>query len=238
VYLNAVAVADGQQLEPLVKKAVNDFVKGCKVDGIWSALKACCLLAGPRTLAGINIPLVGASPTFNAFTSGQYSRETGLDGNGSTMYIDSNRNSTADPQDSQHMAVYVSTFTSGTQGFMGAGGGGNTGASSFGATTSFFHHNRSLTANTTAFASVQGFLGMSRAQSASYTFRANGTTSSFSQASETSHSGSVFVFARNVAGAQLVSNSRLAFYSIGEALDLSRLDTRISADITAIDAAI
>jgi hypothetical protein len=43
------------------------------------------------------------------------------------------------------------------------------------------------------------------------------------------------VYKRNTAG---YSNARLAFYSIGESLDLAALDTRVSALITAIGAAI
>ena len=65
VYLNAVAVADGEQLEPAVRKAINDFVNGCKQDGIWDAIKASCILAGARTLAGALVPLVGTAPTNN-----------------------------------------------------------------------------------------------------------------------------------------------------------------------------
>jgi hypothetical protein len=42
---------------------VNAFVKGCKADGIWSAIKASCILAGADTLAGALVPLVGAAPT-------------------------------------------------------------------------------------------------------------------------------------------------------------------------------
>jgi hypothetical protein len=39
-------------------------------------------------------------------------------------------------------------------------------------------------------------------------------------------------------GTTLYTNSRLAFYSIGESLDLALLDTRVTALITAIGAAI
>jgi len=55
-YLAAVQAADGQLLEPAVRIAINNFVVGCKADGIWTAIKASCILAGARTLAGALVP--------------------------------------------------------------------------------------------------------------------------------------------------------------------------------------
>lgn len=108
-YLAAVQAADGQLLEPDVRIAVNNFIVGCKTDGIWSAIKASCILAGARTLNGALVPLVGTAPTNFNFVDGDYNRETGLVGDGSTKYLDSNRNNDADPQDSKHISVYAST---------------------------------------------------------------------------------------------------------------------------------
>ena len=104
-YVNAVEAADGQLLEFAVGKAINDFVVGCKLDNTWPAIKASCILAGARTLTGALVPLVGTAPTNNNFASGDYNRKTGLVGNGSTKYLDSNRNNNADPQNSNHNAV-------------------------------------------------------------------------------------------------------------------------------------
>jgi hypothetical protein len=39
-YLRAVEAADGQALETPVKRAVDDFFRGTKADGIWDAIKA------------------------------------------------------------------------------------------------------------------------------------------------------------------------------------------------------
>ena len=47
--------------------------------------------------------------------------------------------------------------------------------------------------------------------------------------------GNVFVFGSN---ANYISNARLAFYSIGESLDLAALDSRVTALVTSIGAAI
>jgi hypothetical protein len=58
-YLRAVEAADGQALETPVKRAVDDFFRGTKADGTFSALKASCILCGARTLAGALVPLAG-----------------------------------------------------------------------------------------------------------------------------------------------------------------------------------
>ena len=110
-YIQAVEVADGQALEPATRQAINNFVIGCKQDGIWNAIKASCILSGARTLNGALQPLVGTAPTNvgGLFVSGDYTRKTGLVGDGSTKYLDSNRNNNADPQNSKHLAVYIQT---------------------------------------------------------------------------------------------------------------------------------
>jgi hypothetical protein len=89
-YMAAVEAADGEPLELGVRLAITDFVLGCKSDGIWTAIKASCILAGARTLTGALVPLVGAAPTNNNFVSGDYNRKTGLVGDGSTKYLNSN----------------------------------------------------------------------------------------------------------------------------------------------------
>ncbi len=58
-YIQAVEASDGQALAGSTTKAINNFVIGCKQDGIWNAIKASCILAGARTLAGALVPLVG-----------------------------------------------------------------------------------------------------------------------------------------------------------------------------------
>ena len=89
--------------------AINGFVVGCKQDGIWDAIKACCIMAAWDGLDGALYPLKGAAPTNFNFVSGDYDRETGLVGDGSTKYLDSNRNNNADPQNNNHICLSVST---------------------------------------------------------------------------------------------------------------------------------
>lgn len=114
-YIQAVEAADGQALESATRKAINDFVIGCKQDGIWDAIKASCILAGARTLAGALVPLVGTAPTNYNFVAGDYNRKTGLKGNATTKYLNSNRDNAADPQNSSSRCVFVTTaLTSGS----------------------------------------------------------------------------------------------------------------------------
>lgn len=245
-YIAAVEAADGQSLEAGVKIAIRDFVIGCKADGIWTALKASCILAGARTLSGALVPLVGTAPTNNNFVSGDYNRKTGLVGNGSTKYLDSNRNNNADPQNSYHQATWVTVAPPAGAGgtYIGAGAA-STGSSQFGPITSgpfsiAFRNRSGAGYNHSKTHAVLGLIGASRSNSSNYIARADGTNQTATFASETPHNGNVLVFARNsgtnVPGAFLAG--RLAFYSIGESLDLALLDTRVTALINAIAAAI
>ena len=244
-YIDAVELEDGQALEVGVKDAINDFVVGCKSDGIWSAIKASCILAGARTLDGALVPLVGSAPTNNNFVSGDYDRETGLVGNASTKYLATARNNNSDPQNDNHNAVYIHTVDATVFGafYLGAGGG-TTGANSLTRGSSVLPHaarNRSSTRTEIGGNTPPaGFFGMARSASGSYTVRNNSTNTSISVTSQTPSSDEIFVFVRNNGSGtpQFYSNSRLQFYSIGESLDLADLDSRVSTLMTDLAAAI
>jgi hypothetical protein len=247
-YIAAVEAADGQLLEFGVGKAINDFVVGCKQDKIWDAIKASCILAGARTLNGALVPLSGTAPTNNNFVSGDYNRKTGLVG-GSTKYLDSNRNNNADPQNSQHMAVYVSSFVVSPGGYRGFIGGGDnqTGSSNFfvnGTTNILDSRSRYLASavvdqRALGAALSPGITGLSRNTSASYVVRANGSNTTAVYTSQAPSNINVWVFTANNNGTPAVPTaSRLAFYSIGESLDLALLDARVTALITAFGVAI
>lgn len=241
VYLNAVAVADGEQLEPAVKKAINDFVKGCKQDGIWDAINTACIMMGARTVAGALVALKGTTPTNNNFVSGDYNRETGLKGNASNKFVNSNVNANAFPQNSFHTAVYASATGSGVQAYVGAGLN-STGSMNFytdgGGGIQF--RNRTTAADTlSGVGATAGFIGTSRSASASFVSRAGGTSQTRSFSSESPVNANVYIFSLNNGGSSSFATSgRLAFYSIGEAINLATLDTRVSALYTAIGAAI
>jgi hypothetical protein len=238
LYLSKVQSADGQALEPAVQQAINDFVVGCKADGIWNAIKASCILMGARTLAGALTPLKGGSPTnvSNNFVSGDYSRTTGLVGNGTNKFLNSGRNTNADPQDNQHNAVYVSTAqTSGTAFYLGARNttlaDGTIGAASLGTTSgNHFVRSRSETFITLS-GTPAGLVAVSRSASSEYISRNGGVSATQTVTSQTPANREIALFAlmqsSNSTGT-LFTTGRLAFYSIGESLDLALLDTRVT----------
>lgn len=238
-YLTAVATADGQSVQPSVQKAVNNFVKGCKQDGIWDAMKAAVILCGANSLTGALVPLKGTAPTNNNFVAGDYTRTTGLLGNVTTKFLDSNRAGNADPQNSFHVAVYASTVASGGVRVYSGSGLNASGSFNFfvdGGTAITFRNRTAASSSLASAASVAGLLGTSRSSSASYVSRAGGTSQTNTAASETPVSQNIFIYALNNSGASFHANARLAFYSIGESIDLALLDTRVSALVTAIGA--
>ena len=245
-YINAVQLADGQALEPEVTMAVDAFVKGCKADGIWDAIKASCILCGARTISGALVPLVGAAPTAYSFASGDYDR-TGLKGDGATKYLDTNRAGNASDSDDTHLSLYFTSAASFANvahagyitntiapadpsysySFLFKDGANNALAYYLGGTT-FYSGGGSAT----------GFSGVSSTGGSSFTSRLAGTdkTGSFTQSL---YPANYYIFARNnTPGAAALSNARLAFYSIGSSLDLAALDTRVSTLVAAIAAAI
>jgi hypothetical protein len=235
-YITAVEIADGQALELAVRTAINDFVVGCKADGIWDAIKASCIMAGARTLSGALVPLKGAAPTNFNFVPGDYNRKTGLVGNGSTKHLNSNRNNNADPQNSKHLAVFqtsVATFDSLLIATLN-----NPGRS---ALISFFATGISQRINSDAIASNNGngvgFVGGVRTTSTATAARVNGTNFADTITSQTPTFQNIGVFGPAVQATAL-TNARLAFYSIGEAINLVQLDTRVTNLINAINGAI
>ena len=236
-YIAAVETSDGQDLEPGVREAINDFVVGCKADGIWAALKASCIMAGARTLTGAMTPLVGPAPTSFNFVDGDYNRKTGLVGDGLTRYLNSNRNNNADPQDNRHVCVAANLPDNGSKVLIGvrAVGTNSGGFEIRHQGTSYYVPiaNTSVIVDLPSTGSLN-FLGYSRSSSAEYISRRNQTNTTVSQLSGSAVAIDVMVFTRT--DLAIKSNSRIAFYSIGESLDLAKLDARVTALINAYGA--
>ena len=236
-YIAAVEAADAQTLEDAVKFAYEDFILGCKADGIWSAIKASCILAGARTLSGALVPLVGTAPTNFNFVSGDYNRKTGLLGNGSTKYLGSNRNNSSDGKDNFHLSVYISQASSNSKFLMGAGANATQGQSLFAVLSSKIQSRlRSTTLAAATSATTTGFISASRSTASNFNLRVGSTNQSFSIASQSPFSGEILIFRTNQS--TVTSDGRKTFYSIGENIDLAALDTRVSTLMTAIAAAI
>jgi hypothetical protein len=244
-YITAVETADTQSLETGVKLAINDFVVGCKDDGIWAAIKASCILAGARTLTGALVPLVGTAPTNNNFVSEDYNRKTGLVGDGSTKYLDTNSSPTAAPETltSFAYAVYCSQLpTNGiNSAFMGYRG--NT-------SVALYQLHRNVSNLLSAFnkfgnnitrSQSSGFIGSARSGTTESLRSGGATTTATSTASENfSNQNNVGVFSfREVNGSRVnMSNARISFYLQAAFLDLALLDARVTTLIDDIDAAI
>jgi len=252
-YIINVEEQDGQPLESGVRTAINDFVVDCKSDGIWNAIKASCILAGARTLDGALVPLTGGAPTNNNFVSADYDRETGLKGDGSTKYLDSNRNANAQGQNNFHFSVFLTNA-----------GSTNTDRAHIstpfsGISNSDLSHIRAIADNRLILrnrnangdnnnilpspaGSTVNFLGSNRNASNFFSFRRQSVTTNValgrSASSFPAIDGNMAIFARLGSPASNYSNARLSFYSIGESLDLAKLDTRVSNLMTAIGAAI
>jgi len=236
-YLAAVKAADGTGVEVGVANAVDAFVTGCKSDGIWDAIIASCILAGARTLAGALVPLVGTAPTNNNFTASDYNRETGLVGDGSTTYLDSNRALGDDPQNDAHISAYATTADQASA-FAGALDASVNGTQIYNDTVTSYYRANSSGSVSVAGTLPTGLSGVSRSSAANIDYLRSGSVVNVSNASASSSALNIWVFARNYSTSQQFSAARIAFYSIGESLDLAALDARVSALITAIGNAI
>jgi hypothetical protein len=239
-YVLAVEAADGDRLEDGVISAYDAFITGCKSDGIWSALKASCILAGARTLSGALVPLVGTAPTNANFVTADYNRETGLKGDGATKYLNPNRSNNADPQNSKHFSVYATQLQVGNGWYLG--GSQNSSGQSFIYFASVLR--MSINANSAGnlgFAHAVGLLGCNRSNATTIQGRTNKSTqgdgiTTIALNSQTPANFTPHLFRRHPG--DNYSNSRLSFYSIGEGMNLALLDTRVSTLMTALAAAI
>jgi hypothetical protein len=242
-YINRVIAADvaagnSSGLEAGVQDAYNAFFVACKSDGMINAIKACCIVAGAQTLQGCLVPLVGAAPTNFNFVAGDYNRKTGLVGDKNNKYLNCNRNNNADPQNSQHMCCWVSSPSTISAVYMGAGATtaetGVTNINPFGATINFRSRHNATTSHGSFLAA--GFIGVNRSSSSEYVRRVGGVSSVAASTSQAPFNGSIGLFAS--ASGTGKCDARLSFYSIGESLDLALLDARVTALMNALAAAI
>ncbi len=240
-YIAAVEAADGAKLEKEVKLSINRFVIGCKADGIWNAIKASCIMAGARTLSGALVPLAGTAPTNFNFVAGDYDRKTGLVGNASTKYLDSNRANNADPQDSKHLATYVNQAPSASAFLLSSGGDAVAGNVTLLRKIDTWRGRLNVGVGATYLGSTvlttPAFVGIVRTASNAQTIRVNSVTASNTTASVAPNSLMIHVFAAPDPTTNR-ADARLAFYSIGESINLALLDTRVSTLMTQIGAAI
>lgn len=231
-YILAVEAADGQKLEFTVRQAIINFVKGCKSDGIWDSIKSSAILAGARTLNGALIPLIGDAPIQQDAVNGWvYDRKIGLrNADQSNAYILINRLNNADPQDNNHNALYVSNYANGVVlGTFKINDPRNT-------ISSAAVRNRTGTAYFNS--ATTGFIGHSRNSSNSFEYRNNQITTTVSSVSEPPLATNILLFRDGPTNGVAVNKSTVSFYSVGEALDLSKLDNRVKQLMLDFDSAI
>jgi hypothetical protein len=231
-YINAVEVADTTILEQGVRAAIYNLIVGLKYDQLWDSIGAMCLLAGPRTVDGCMIPLRGPAPTNFGFAAANYNRETGIQGNSVSTYINTNYANNANPQNDQHVATWATALGIATRLHIGANPGSFSSAgSAIYRSVALLTQSRGVTI--ASFPAVTlGFEGVSRTDSSGYIARNASTNVEIQQNSSTPGSANFLVFSD---GAYFAS-SRLAFYSIGAGLDLAKLEARISTYLTTIAA--
>lgn len=243
-YIRAVEAADGQALETAVRTAYNTFIKGCKADGIWSAINASCILAGARTLSGALVPLRGATPTNFNFVSADYNRKTGLVGNASSKYLLSNATTSDVPQSNNHSIIEVQSWNTNS--------GFPVGRTDYvhrraGTDYRFTNYNSNITMTLSGTGANIGFIGMTRSSSTRTDARHSSTNySNTTQASQTPASGPFPIFVFYNTTTQVIGNfsdARLRFYSLGTSLGSgatgltnfqNRVDTLLASLQTAI----
>lgn len=159
------------------------------------------------------------------FETGDWDVVTGLKGDASTKYGNTNRNNTADAQNNHSMACYkTESDPLGSAAYRSPMGAGQTdvGGTSWITRTIddlTFVRGRSLGQNTFVGSSV-GYQGMSRAAPSIYTFRANNTTNIISRESDGVFDGNILLFARGTPlSLANMSEARISFYHIGPHLN-------------------
>ncbi len=198
---------------------------------------------------GLTVPLrdgMNVGTPFE-FEASDLNVKTGLKGDGSSKYIDSNRNNNADGQDDQSMGVYISQKM--TNNLIGTGiiGATTTNPSAIlqggtGSNRREFRsqNNNNFTLTNDDWSETLGYVAISRASDDEFAVRIDGDNYTASINSQSPSSGSVGVFVRldsdNNPGAGY-TNMGASIYHIGPALDLETLDgilTQFMAEVAAV----
>ena len=241
-YVITVQNADSERLENSVKTAINELVIGLKNDGLWDSIKDSCLFVGPRTLEGALIPLNGTAPTNYGFLGSDYNRKLGIKC-ANNKVLKTNTNGASYPKDNIHVAVfatekfsrrisqtliYQSTLTGGIFLYI---------------TGQFYSMRmRNLTVSPYTWPigytnNIGGLIGMSRKDSSGFTFSFNETYLFKIMPSANIVNDDFYLFGRGI-DTSPYSSARIGFYSLGEGLDLSKLEARLKiyfAKIASLD---
>lgn len=189
--------------------------------------------------------------TIFAAVSGDWNAKTGLKGDGSSIYVNSNRNNNADGKDDQSMGAYL-TEGMGTvedyQSVIGAGGT-SSGASQIRTERTqesggerLLLRSQTITVDVTSRQPTPrtGFLAIGRVEDTNFVLREQGSNQGFTRNSQTPYNAAIGVFSREHNGLfRERSLMRSPFYFIGPGLseaDLAELDAATTEFATALAA--
>lgn len=233
-YIAQVESADGQPLEEGVKISINNLILGLKGHNLWSNLNHLLLLSGPRTLNGLLVPVKGTAPTLNNFTIDDYNRKTGITGDGSTKYINSNVKLTdMFASDGGHIGVRVVRSTLLNSAYMGARGSTTSTGSvllGVGGTSTTFESRVLMAATQTSTNSARhdanGFYCINKqVGGAYYVIHPNFMNSTGATLTTTTTSTDIYVLANNNNGtADRYSNGRVGLYLLGKGFPSTSAD--------------
>lgn len=240
-YIRNVELADGFVLESSIKQAIDNLVIGLKSDNLWSSIKACCIMSGPKSINGALTPLIGNNPQSFVFTPDRYNRSLGLIGiNNGFTWIDSKRTNSQDPQNNHHIAVYKNNSAQSLNSYFGSiNTNGHDGVTARGQLANVLMTSSRNLLNTSLdspanFNSGAGLIGIARNNSSSYEVIGNNLTATMNSVSQTPNGTNIGIFARPGGGVNNSTDARLSFYSIGEYLNLSLLDARLDTFMAAL----
>ena len=203
-YIAAVEAEAGQELSAGLREAYNGLFEREKAAGRWDAIKSMILLCGAPSLPSAMTPAKGAAMTAVNFVSDDYDPLTGLDGDGTTKFINSNRANDDDPQNSMSLWVLMAGYpTGGVAGAQSAPGATNINWQF----DSMRSRSRSSTqtglfAPGTGGASDVHFLAISRGAAGEYLMRCSGAQVTVTQDSEAPSSADLHLYGREGFGAE------------------------------------
>jgi hypothetical protein len=235
-YINSVEAADDQSLEEPVKILIDNFVKGCKTDGIWTSIESCCIMAGARTLGGALTPLRGPDPINNGFTRFHYDRKKGLKGDGEGRYLSSNYYADNTLKNDHSLGVYIGEAFTTQNGkvLIGCGATGPGASQILVSNSQIQSRNRSGEPKSVPIGAQNGFYGTNRDNTETYNYNYFGNIGWFDNRSTDPSDQVINVFARALS-APNYSPDRLSFYWIGRSIDLDKLNSRISTFMSSLD---
>jgi len=224
--------------------AFDAFIVGCIDDGTWDSINASCIMAGWSNLSGALTPLAGPQPSGFNLASGEYSRASGLKGDGASMYLSSNVKANAFNISGLHMASFISLSGGSFGDALGYQGNDSLALLRYYSTNNIFNgymNDTTLTFYSSGVAFTPTFYGFSRNSNTSYTSRvlSSGITHTTTAIPNTpSFNIGVGATILNTGLITAPISYAISFYSIGTPLNLSLLDNRVTVLMSGIQNAI